>query len=69
MKRFAAVAVLGLGLVLAGHAEAGNLPRSEAMVWRLKQWRPAHGAKAKRPPAAPKAVDKIGLYRSSHPQR
>jgi hypothetical protein len=69
MKRFAAVAVLGLGLVLAGQAEAGKLPSPESMVWRLKQWRPAHGSLAKRPPAAPKAVDKVGLYRSSHPQR
>jgi hypothetical protein len=69
MKRFAAVAVLGLGLVFAGHAEAGKLPRSESMVWRLKQWRPAHGAQAKRAPEAPRAVEKIGLYRSPHPKR
>jgi hypothetical protein len=69
MKRFAAVAVLGLGLVLTGQAEAGKLPQSDPMILRLKQWRPAHDVKERRVPKAPKAIDKIGLYRSSHPQR
>lgn len=67
MKRFAAVTVAGLGLLLAGSAEAAKLPQGESMVSRMRVYRGTHPASAKTTPTAPRLVAKLGQFRPSHP--
>lgn len=69
MKRFAAVAVFGLGLFIAGFAEAAKLPQGESMVGRMRVYRGTHPASAKVTPTAPRLVAKLGQFRPPHPIR
>ena len=68
MKRFAAVLAFGLGLFVAVHAEAGKLPQGVSMVQRIGIFRPPHPATSKPGSPAPRVVDKLGQFRSGHPE-
>jgi hypothetical protein len=69
MKRIACVAVLGLGLLVAAHAEAAKPTEAPRAVDQIRPWQPPHGSSKQQPPRAPKMVNKIRAWHPPHPQR